>query len=57
MILRPACHGSYPALFPPSDINFGGLTMRVSRGVDDGVVDELKTGYYEDELPLDPRRD
>jgi hypothetical protein len=30
--------------------------MRVSRGVDDRVVDELNTEYYEDELPLDPRR-
>ena len=28
--------------------------MRVSRGVDDGVVDEVKTEYSEDELPLDP---
>ena len=28
--------------------------MRVSRGVDDGVVDEVRTEYSEDELPLDP---
>jgi integrase len=28
--------------------------MRVSRGVVDGVVDEVKTEYSEDELPLDP---
>jgi hypothetical protein len=28
--------------------------MRVSRVVDDGVVDEVKTEYSEDELPLDP---
>jgi integrase len=36
------------------DINFGELTMRVSRGVVDGVVDEVKTEYSEDDLPLDP---
>jgi hypothetical protein len=27
------------------DINFGELTMRVTRGVVDGVVDEVKTEY------------
>ena len=37
-----------------SDINFGELTMRVTRGGVDGVVDEVKTEYSEDELPLDP---
>ena len=31
------------------DINFGELTMRVSRGVVDGVIE-----YSEDELPLNP---
>ena len=36
------------------DIDFGELTMRVSRGVIDGVVDEVKTEYSEDDLPLDP---
>jgi integrase len=36
------------------DINFGELTMRVSRGVVDGVVDEVKNEYSEDDLPLDP---
>ena len=37
-----------------ADINFGELTMRVTRGVVDGVVDEVKTEYSEDDLPLDP---
>jgi len=36
------------------DINFGELTMRVTRGVVDGVVDEVKTECSEDDLPLDP---
>ena len=36
------------------DINFGELTMRVTRGVVDGVVDAVKTEYSEDDLPLDP---
>jgi integrase len=36
------------------DINFGELTMRVTRGVVDGAVDEVKTEYSEDDLPLDP---
>ena len=36
------------------DINFAELTMRVTRGVVDGVVDEVKTEYSEDDLPLDP---
>jgi integrase len=36
------------------DINFGELMMRVTRGVVDGVVDEVKTEYSEDDLPLDP---
>lgn len=36
------------------EINFGELTMRVSRGVIDGVVDEVKSEYSEDDLPLDP---
>jgi hypothetical protein len=31
-----------------------GHQLRVSRGVEDGVVDEVKTEYSEDELPLDP---
>jgi integrase len=37
-----------------TDVNFGELTMRVTRGVVDGVVDEVKTEYSEDDLPLDP---
>ena len=36
------------------DINFAELTMRVTRGVVDAVVDEVKTEYSEDDLPLDP---
>ena len=36
------------------DVNFGELTMRVTRGVVDGVVDDVKTEYSEDDLPLDP---
>jgi integrase len=36
------------------DINFAELTMRVTRAVVDGVVDEVKTEYSEDDLPLDP---
>jgi len=36
------------------DINFTELTMRVTRPVVDGVVDEVKTEYSEDDLPLDP---
>jgi integrase len=36
------------------DINFAELTMRVSRAVVDGFVDEVKTEYSEDDLPLDP---
>jgi integrase len=36
------------------DINFGELTMRVTRGVIDGVVDDVKTAYSDDDLPLDP---
>jgi integrase len=28
--------------------------MRITRGVVDGVVDEVKTEYSEDSLPLDP---
>lgn len=36
------------------DINLGELTMRVTCGVVDRVVDEVKTGYSEDDLPLDP---
>jgi integrase len=36
------------------DINFTELTMRVTRAVVDGVVDEVKTEYSEDDLPLDP---
>ena len=35
------------------DINFADLTMRVTRTVVDGVVDEVKTEYSEDDLPLD----
>src|SRR5271157_5583887 len=36
------------------DIDFTELTMRVTRAVVDGVVDEVKTEYSEDDLPLDP---
>jgi integrase len=36
------------------DINFGELTMQVTRGVVDGVVEAVKTEYSEDDLPLDP---
>jgi integrase len=36
------------------DVNFAGLTMRVTRAVVDGVVDAVKTEYSEDDLPLDP---
>ena len=36
------------------DVNFGELTMRVTPGVVDGVVDDVKTEYSEDDLPLDP---
>jgi len=36
------------------DINFPELTMQVSRAVVDGIVDEVKTEYSEDDLPLDP---
>jgi len=36
------------------DVNFGELTMRVTRGVVNGVVDDVKTEYSEDDLPLDP---
>lgn len=36
------------------DINFAELTMRVSRAAVDGIVDEVKTEYSEDDLPLDP---
>ena len=36
------------------DIHFDELTMRVTRGAVDGVVDEVKTEYSEDDLPLDP---
>jgi integrase len=35
------------------DIDFERLTMRVTRAVVRGVVDEVKTEYSEDELPLD----
>lgn len=37
-----------------SDIHFDQLTMRVTRAVVDGVVDDVKTEYSEDDLPLDP---
>jgi integrase len=36
------------------DIDFESLTMFVRRSVVRGVVDEVKTEYSEDELPLDP---
>jgi integrase len=36
------------------DIHFDDLTLRVTRAVVDGVVDEVKTEYSEDHLPLDP---
>ena len=36
------------------DINCAELTMRVTRAVVDGVVDEVKTEYSEDDLPPDP---
>lgn len=37
-----------------SDVDFESLSMRVSRAVVRGVVDEVKTEYSEDDLPLDP---
>src|SRR5712692_812745 len=36
------------------DIDFESRTMRVSRAVVDGIVDDVKTECSEDELPLDP---
>jgi integrase len=36
------------------DINFEQLTMRVTRAAVHGIVDEVKTEYSEDDLPLDP---
>jgi integrase len=36
------------------DVNFGELTMRVTRKVVNGRVSRLKTEYSEDDLPLDP---
>jgi integrase len=36
------------------DVDFERLSMRVSRAVVRGVVDEVKTEYSEDDLPLDP---
>ncbi len=35
------------------DVDFGRLSLRVSRAVVRGVVDRVKTEYSEDELPLD----
>ena len=37
-----------------SDIDFGHLSMQVVRSVVRGIVDDVKTEYSEDELPLDP---
>jgi len=36
------------------DVDFERLSMRVSRAVVRGIVDEVKTEYSEDDLPLDP---
>jgi len=36
------------------DIDFESRTMRVTRAVVDGNVDDVKTEYSEDDLPLDP---
>jgi len=36
------------------DIDFESRTMRVTRAVVDGIVDDVKTEYSEDDLPLDP---
>jgi integrase len=36
-----------------SDFDFENLTLQVVRGVVDGRVDDVKTEYSEDELPLD----
>jgi integrase len=38
-----------------SDINFTERTMRVTRAVVHGRIDEVKTEYSEDDLPLDAR--
>ena len=35
------------------DIDFADFTMRVTRAVVDGIVDDVKTEYSEDDLPLD----
>ncbi|MCU1309504.1 MAG: site-specific recombinase, phage integrase family, partial [Candidatus Angelobacter sp.] len=37
-----------------TDIDFDELSMHVTRAVVRGVVDDVKTEYSEDELPLDP---
>lgn len=36
-----------------TDIDFDGLSMHVTRAVVRGIVDEVKTEYSDDELPLD----
>lgn len=36
------------------DIHFDELTMQVTRAVVDGVVEDVKTEYWGDDLPLDP---
>ncbi len=36
------------------DIDFESRAMRVTRAVVDGIVDDVKTEYSEDDLPLDP---
>jgi integrase len=36
-----------------SDFNFPHLTVRVQRGIVHGRVDEVKTEYSNDDLPLD----
>jgi integrase len=35
-------------------VDFERLSMRVSRAIVRGIVDEVKTEYSEDDLPLDP---
>jgi integrase len=36
------------------DINFDQLTIRVTRAAVNGIVDDVKSEYSEDDLPLDP---
>ena len=37
-----------------SDFDFDSLTVRVQRGIVHGRVDDVKTEYSADDLPLDP---